>query len=236
MNIEIDLHTHTLANPHAYSTLYENIMEAKAKGLKGIAVTDHGPDMEDSPHFWHFNCVGGIPKQAYGLKILKGIEANIINKNGEIDARPPFINKLDFVIVSYHPPVYNPKTPEELEEAYLKALDNPYVKIIGHLDRGPFEIDYEKVILKAKEKNVAVELNKHSLSLSADYRGRVIKIAKICNRLKVPVAINSDAHFCSEVGNVGIVFDLLEEINFDKTLILNTDINKTFKFLNIQED
>ena len=236
MKIEIDLHTHTLASSHAYSTLYENLQEAKAKGLKGIAVTNHGPDMEDSPHFWHFNCIGAIPKSAYGITILKGIEANIINKNGEIDARPPFVKKLDFVIASYHPPVYASGTVKELEEAYLNALDNPYVKIIGHLDRGPFEIDYEKIILKAKEKNVVIELNRHSLNLEAFYKERLIKIAQICNRLKVPVTIDSDAHFCSEVGNVGIVFDLLEEINFDKTLILNTDINKTFKFLNIQED
>ncbi|MBQ3114784.1 MAG: phosphatase [Clostridia bacterium] len=235
MKIEIDLHTHTLASSHAYSTLYENLQEAKAKGLKGIAVTNHGPDMEDSPHFWHFNCIGAIPKSAYGITILKGIEANIINKNGEIDARPPFVKKLDFVIASYHPPVYASGTVKELEEAYLNALENPYVKIIGHLDRGPFEINYERVINKAKEKKIAVELNRHSLSLSEQYRGRVIKIAEICNRLKVPVTINSDAHFCSSVGDVGIVFDLLEETNFDETLILNSDINKTLEFLDVKE-
>ncbi len=50
----VDLHMHTVASTHAYSTLHDYIAEAKRKGIKLFAITDHGPDMADAPHHWHF--------------------------------------------------------------------------------------------------------------------------------------------------------------------------------------
>lgn len=50
----VDLHMHTVASTHAYSTLSDYIAQAKQKGIKLFAITDHGPDMEDAPHHWHF--------------------------------------------------------------------------------------------------------------------------------------------------------------------------------------
>ncbi|VTR17656.1 Probable phosphatase YcdX [Serratia fonticola] len=50
----VDLHMHTVASTHAYSTLHDYIAEAKHKGIKLFAITDHGPDMADAPHYWHF--------------------------------------------------------------------------------------------------------------------------------------------------------------------------------------
>lgn len=56
----VDLHMHTFASTHAYSTLSDYIAEAKRKGIKLFAITDHGPDMEDAPHHWHLlTCASG---------------------------------------------------------------------------------------------------------------------------------------------------------------------------------
>jgi putative hydrolase len=41
----VDLHMHTVASTHAYSTLHDYIDEAQQKGIKLFAITDHGPDM-----------------------------------------------------------------------------------------------------------------------------------------------------------------------------------------------
>lgn len=38
----VDLHMHTVASTHAYSTLHDYIAEAKRKGIKLFAITDHG--------------------------------------------------------------------------------------------------------------------------------------------------------------------------------------------------
>lgn len=48
MNLFIDLHMHTHASAHAYSSAFEYIMEAKRKNMLAIAITDHGPALDDS--------------------------------------------------------------------------------------------------------------------------------------------------------------------------------------------
>ena len=53
MQYLIDLHTHTIASDHAYSTIMELVSQAKVKGMSLFAVTDHGPDVSDGPHPWH---------------------------------------------------------------------------------------------------------------------------------------------------------------------------------------
>ncbi|MHC1695049.1 MAG: PHP domain-containing protein [Eubacteriales bacterium] len=63
-NIIADMHTHTIASDHAFSTLKENITEAKQIGLFAIAATDHGPALPDSPHDWH---AGSVSRTLPGL-------------------------------------------------------------------------------------------------------------------------------------------------------------------------
>ena len=82
MNILTDIHCHTIASDHAYSTVLELARSAEEKGLEAIAVTDHGIGMEDSPHIWHFHNLKAIPRQIGGVKILYGCEANILNSDG----------------------------------------------------------------------------------------------------------------------------------------------------------
>ncbi|NYS35137.1 PHP domain-containing protein, partial [Streptococcus danieliae] len=55
---QVDLHAHTIASTHAFSTVNEYFAEAAARGMKLFAITDHGPEMQDAPHEWHF---GNMP-------------------------------------------------------------------------------------------------------------------------------------------------------------------------------
>lgn len=50
MHLQGDMHTHTIASTHAYSTITENCQWAEKYGMKGIAMTDHAMNMPDSPH------------------------------------------------------------------------------------------------------------------------------------------------------------------------------------------
>ncbi len=40
----VDLHMHTVASTHAYSTLHDYIAEAQQKNIRLFAITDHGPE------------------------------------------------------------------------------------------------------------------------------------------------------------------------------------------------
>lgn len=67
----VDLHMHTVASTHAYSTLHDYIAEAKLKNIKLFAITDHGPDMADAPHYWHFMNMRVWPRLVDGVGILR---------------------------------------------------------------------------------------------------------------------------------------------------------------------
>lgn len=77
-----DLHTHTIASGHAYSTVTENAHAAAQRGLKVLAITDHGPLMPGAPHPYYFGNLKVIPEYLYGVRILRGIEANVTDRKG----------------------------------------------------------------------------------------------------------------------------------------------------------
>mgnify|MGYP002866591455 CR=1 FL=1 len=79
------MHTHTLASTHAYSTITENAQWASEHGIKYLGMTDHGVDMQDSPDTWHFENLKILPDFLEGVRIFKGIEANIMDTDGSID-------------------------------------------------------------------------------------------------------------------------------------------------------
>lgn len=150
----LDVHTHTVASGHAYSTIIENAKEASNKGIKVLGVADHGPKMPDGPHIFYFLNLEVLPRKLYGVEILRGCEANIIDYEGNIDIPEKIANKLDYMIVSLHEPCIKPGTIEENTNALIKAMDNKNIMIIGHPGNPNFPIDEEKVVLKAKEKNM----------------------------------------------------------------------------------
>lgn len=84
--LNIDLHLHTIASRHAYSTILEYINQAKKLKMKVIGISDHGPDTCSTlTDDIYFRTMDRIPSYVEGIRILKGAEANIINLNGDID-------------------------------------------------------------------------------------------------------------------------------------------------------
>lgn len=128
----VDLHMHTVASTHAYSTLSDYIAEAKRKGIKLFAITDHGPDMEDAPHHWHFINMRIWPRLVDGVGILRGIEANIKNINGEIDCSGKMFDSLDLIIAGFHEPVFAPHDKETNTQAMIATIASGKVHIISH--------------------------------------------------------------------------------------------------------
>ena len=126
MFIEADLHTHTVASTHAYSTITENCRAAADKGLKAIAMTDHYLTMPDAPHIWHFNNLRVLPRSLFGVTVLKGAEVNIINYDGELDISESDISKLEWVVASYHKYMFSELSTghKTVTDAYLRVCRN----------------------------------------------------------------------------------------------------------------
>lgn len=226
MQYWMDCHTHAVAGGHAYSTLQENIAAAKEKGLVCLGYSEHAPMMPGGPHKLYFANMKALPRQFGDLKLLCGVEANIMDYKGTLDMTAEELAKLDYCIASLHKPCIEPGTMEENTQALICAMKNPYVTILGHPDDSRYPLDYDLVVQTAKEEQVVVEINNSSLDpKNARQNGRenIIKVLKTCMKYECPVILGSDAHFSSAIGDFDEVEKVLEEVGFPKSLIINTD-------------
>ena len=219
-----DLHTHSIVSGHAYTTLLENINYCAEKGIKILGTSEHAPTMPGAPHYWYFGNMKVVPRIINGVTILRGCEANILDIDGSLDMTDESSRNLDYMIASFHEPVFKPKSKEENTAAILNVMDKyDKVEILGHLGNPNYELDYEAIVKKAKEKNIMIEINNSSLLGSSRVGSDVNckKVALLCREIGTKVILTSDSHIntCIGVFNKGI--ELLEEIQMPKELVMN---------------
>lgn len=233
MNIIADTHCHTIASIHAYSTVTETVKAAADKGLYAVAITDHSTSMSDSPQCYYFKNLHVIPSNFMGVRVLKGIEVNILNFKGKLDIGKDILSSLEWVIASIHGSVVKEKefTVDKCTELWLNIAENPLVTVIGHSGGERYKYDYETVIKRFAEKGKLVEINNNSFYSRPNSISNCITIAKICKRLSVPVIVNSDSHFSTGVGEVSDAIKMLKEIDFPQELIVNTDVDRFKTYL-----
>lgn len=220
----LDMHCHTINSGHAYSTVKENIEIAAKKGIKYLGISDHAPNMPGSGHPFYFQNMYVIPREVDGVRLLRGIEANILDFEGSIDVDEEISNKLDYMIASFHMPCIKPGDMEQNTNSVIKVMDNEKVKIIGHPDDSQFSLDYDRLVKSAKEKNVLLEVNNSSMNPNSYRQGardNDIKMLELCKKYKAKIILGSDAHICYSVGEFGYALDLIEEIDFPKDLVIN---------------
>lgn len=235
MNIYMDLHTHTLASGHGYSTLKENIEAAKEVGLKVLGLSEHAPAMPGGPHEFFFSNYKCIPRQYGDLRLLCGVEANVLDYDGHLDLAEGLLKRMDYVIASLHPVCMTPGSVAENTRACVMAMKNPYVKILGHPDDSRIPVNYEELVRAAKEEAVALEVNNSSLHPMAARKGgreNIIMLLETCMKYQVPVLLGTDSHICYTVGRFAEALDVIREVDFPEELILNTKLENLSKIIN----
>ena len=155
MNYLSDLHTHTIVSGHAYTTLMENIDFCSKKGIKILGTSDHGPTMPGSPHYWYFGNLKVVPRIINDVIILKGCEANILDVDGNIDIPNNAMKNLDYMIASFHEPVFEPKSLEENTNAIMIEINN---SSLSGGSRIGSNVNCEKVALLCKKHGTKVIL------------------------------------------------------------------------------
>lgn len=231
MNICADMHTHTVASTHAYSTITENAAYAKEIGLKAIAMTDHAPTMWDSPHIWHFNNMRILPRKIHDVTVIRGAEVNIVDTKGKIDLNAHALSYCEWVIASMHGPCIKSGTIEENTEAYINVAENPDVDCIGHCTTNEYVFDYETALKAFKANNKVVEINESSISQREGALDNARKVLEICKDLKMNIVLNSDGHFWSKIGYLPTAKQLVKEIDYPEELILNADWDRLKSFI-----
>ncbi|MFA5863404.1 MAG: DNA polymerase/3'-5' exonuclease PolX [Phycisphaerae bacterium] len=202
-DIKGDLHIHTMASD-GRSTIEEMVEACIARGYKYICITDHSPSeriangLDEKRLLEHIKQVRKTrEKSKKDIIVLAGSEVDIL-ADGSLDYKDEILKELDFVIGSVHSGLGNPE--EKMTSRILKAMDNPHVRMIGHLtgrligEREPSNVDVSKVIKHAAETNTWLELN-------ASWRRLDLKDVH-CREAKeqgVKIVICTDSHDISQL-------------------------------------
>ena len=230
----VDIHTHTIASGHAYNTIYEMARSASEKGVQLLGISDHAPAMEGSASKHYFRSSKRVPRELFGIRLLFGCELNIIDLEGGVDLDPVFSAPLDYAIASMHDVCIKSGTREENTHAYLKAMENPRVNIIGHPDDGTFPVDFDALARGAGEHGVLLEVNEASVgpgSYRKDARPNAIRMLECCARYGTKIIVSSDAHVERDILRHGGGLALLEEVGFPEELVVNTSVERTLQAL-----
>lgn len=236
MKIELDVHTHTIASGHAFSTLQEMAQAAAGKGLKLLGITEHSPGIPGSCDPIYFRNLHVVPRQMYGIELLLGAEINILDCNGNIDMDEYYLKMLDLRIAGIHSLCYTHGSAEENTEGLVKVISNPYINIISHPGDGTAKLNFEPLVIAAKEHHTLLEINNSSLKPcrnKPDAKNNNLEILRLSKKYEVPVILGSDAHISFDIATYDYALQLVSETDFPEELIMNTDMKKFKEYLRL---
>ena len=200
-----DFHVHTVLSGDGRSTLEEVVGEARARGCRVLAITEHAEGTR-----------AGVGREALleqrarlralqaelgdSLRLLHGVELNI-GPRGELDYDAEFRRSFDWCLASVHDHF-------ELDRAaqtrrVVTAMQDPSVRMIGHLSarmigaRPAIDLDLDAIFAAAEATGTALEINgalpRLDLSVDALRRARGRDLVFV---------LTSDAHHARELGRV----------------------------------
>lgn len=235
-----DYHTHTVYS-HGKGTIMDNVQAARRKGLKEIAITDHGQrhfafgvkknDLEKMRQE-----IDSINEKYDDIKVLLGLECNIISKDGRVDIDDESMKYLDILALGYHMMVLPQsisdclhiygknyisrfsraminKIIQQNTDAMIRAINNYKIDFITH-PGARIPMDTKRLSVEAAKVGTALEINSKSNIMSVEY-------IKAAAESGVKFVINSDAHTPEDVGNFRNAIRLAEEAGLTNEQILN---------------
>lgn len=247
MKIYGDYHTHTFASD-GRCPIFAHAKKADELGLGEIAVTDHG--FASTIFHMTLRKWQKQKRQIANLKskvnVLHGIEANLVNEKGDIDAPCEVIKDADVLIVGFHRYIgfcgekrggydrkwlfengfCSQKKRESLIDkntrAYLLAMDKFPVDVIAHLNHRAL-VDVKTVCEKAQERGVYVELNEKHLNALERYAKDMIDSG-------VNFVVGTDAHDTKKLGKTSKIEDFIAKYDVPRDRVFGIDGKKpTFK-------
>jgi len=231
MRLIADLHIHTLVSHHAYSTVRENILEARARRLACIAITDHVYGMPDSGNTWHFGNMCVWPREMEGLLVLRGAEANILGPSGDIDLSPRDQQALDLVIASLHTYCVPPTTSRDHTCAMEAAVQHPRVDILGHPASADFAFDEEWIVSQCAKHHTLLEINENAMQRRPSIAPINERLLKLCMKKQAQIIVSSDAHICYSVARFDQSVGLLDRVDFPEELVFNAHESRVLGLL-----
>jgi DNA polymerase (family 10) len=231
-DIRGDVHMHTVVTD-GKNTIREMAEAGLAHGYEYIAITDHSKNLamtfglDDERALEHVRNIREVDAAMAGkIRVFAGIEVDILG-DGALDLSDEVLAQMDIVIASVHSLFNQPR--EEMTARILRAIENPYVRILGHptgrklLVRDAYELDLPAILKRAAELGVAVEHNADPNRL--DLCDRDLRMAK---ENGCRVVVNTDAHHVSSLEKMRYGIRQLRRAWLTPDDVLNTRNAKDF--------
>lgn len=219
-------HCHTV-DSDGRNTMEELIEAAKNLGWEYIGIADHSKSSYQARGMNEEEVIAQIEKITKinakigpSFKLFAGIECDIL-KNGELDFSNDILKLLDYVIISIHR--YFNLEEKVMTKRLIKAIENPYTTMVGHLTgrilryRDPYEINIPKIIDAAVANGKIIELNAYPNRLDMDWRWWIKGKEK-----GLKCAINPDAHSLKDLLNCQFGINMARKGWLEKKDVLNT--------------
>jgi DNA polymerase (family 10) len=225
-DIRGDLHMHT-SDSDGRNSIREMAEAAIECGYGYIAITDHSKflgvtnGLDEKRALEQIEQVRAVDRAMEGrIRVFTGIEVDIL-ADGSLALADEVLAQMDAVIASVHSRFE--QSSGEMTERVLKAIENPYVRILGHptgrllLRREPFALDMAAVLKRAAELGVAMEQNAAPERL--DLNDHDLRLSK---ELGCPIVMSSDSHDSRNLGKMGYGVKQLRRAWLTAGDVLNT--------------
>jgi putative hydrolase len=223
--LQYDLHIHSIRSMCGTMTVGEIVAEARRRGLRGIAVTDHGLAM-NVPRFALHVFSKRFPGEVEGLRVYKGIELNLLDPDATVDAPLELRPHLDYVALGHHPAegLLPDRGREANTDVLLRALErHPWFDTLVHPTQRSHPVDFARLLPAMARDGVAFEVNEYNHRHGKADPGRTSEVLREAVALGVPVVTNSDAHVFCEIGEDTTIRRILDGAGVDPATVLNAD-------------
>lgn len=218
-----DYHTHTRYS-FANGSICDNARAAQRAGLEVLGIADHGP-----ANWGHFGMTKAatferiiaetreVEREISGLRILAGVEANIVSFDGELDVPLNLQRQLDQVLAGFHLTVFPKHLAEGLKFAarhflgdlsprmHQKARNVNTKAIVEAVYRNEIDIITHPglhISIDTVELARACAKNDTALEINSRHGGETVEFIKAAAGEGVKFAIGSDAHQPQQVGQL----------------------------------
>src|SRR5262245_23492546 len=220
-----DLHMHTTVTD-GRDDLETMAAAAQRLGYSYVAITDHSKalamanGLDEHRALEHAARIRALNGTLEGLTLLAGIECDVL-ADGTLDLAEDCLAQLDVVIASVH--AHYTQGEAQTTERILKALDCPWVDILGHplsrrlLQREPLKMDFDQIVSAAVAYGVALEINSQPdrLDLSDSF-------ARTAHERGALIAVSTDAHSVLALGNIRWGIQVARRAWLTPEAVLNT--------------
>lgn len=223
-NLRGTFHNHTTESD-GRSTLAEMVEAARELGLSYLGISDHSKSsfqangLNEERLLQQVSAIRSMDSTLKDIDLYAGNEVDIL-RDGSLDFDNSILAELDYVVASVHAS-FN-LSEKEMTARLIKAMENPYVSMLGHLSgrlllrRDAYAVNHEKIIDCAAATGTVIELNCSAKRMDMDWRWW-----RRARDKGVKCAINPDAHHVEGFQNLHFGIRVARKGWLNKDDILN---------------